>query len=569
MDIIYQKIREKHPRNYIPLDLDKYIYQDIGIFQEDGLYKSIDYNLTDFGKSYLKYNLENPVFNPFYYQEKIKYLLDLPLDKKNIIENLLFNLLENQQKILWFWHDKTKEEKKLLKMICFEKNKFINFNHFQPLVIINYITKLYLQPIYYITSPLLTFIIPYIVLRFQFKVNLSFSVYFKLIKTILPITSGLTLGLSKKVSIFTFCTILYIILYIYSFYNIYNDIKNLIEIYYILIDKLLAIKLLLVNTHKISKIMKIKDPPYIQNISSKLKYLFQFNKELFYYGNTIYIYHIFISYHRDLIEYYFIWLGNLEHIYSLSKFYRNISISMYPITFSKFDDNLNNHLFMSNFWNIHLLGENPVLNSLILGDKYKKNLILTGPNAGGKSTILKTLFYNVFLSHLYGFSLSSTYQSSKFDFFFTHLTKSDKINQYSLFQSEILHFDYIFKTIKLLKNKQQVSNVKFFGIMDEMFTSTTPEEGSSCAYAVANKLALLGGINIITTHYKYLVNLEKEEDLDFYNISMEYKNNQFTYQIIKGINCVHLALKLLNNHQETKKVYPKAKEILDKIIINT
>ena len=106
--------------------------------------------------------------------------------------------------------------------------------------------------------------------------------------------------------------------------------------------------------------------------------------------------------------------------------------------------------------------------------------------------------------------------------------------------------------------------------MDEIFSSTNPEEGISGAYAIANKLASnKNSISLITTHFSYLTNLEKTDKFKNYNIPIERDNNsniKYTYKLQEGSSSQYIALELLRNKGFDNDIVESAQDICKKII---
>ena len=99
--------------------------------------------------------------------------------------------------------------------------------------------------------------------------------------------------------------------------------------------------------------------------------------------------------------------------------------------------------------------------------------------------------------------------------------------------------------------KELDENEFSFIVMDEIFSSTNPEEGISGAYAICNKLSEYNNsISIITTHYNYLTNLEKEGKFKNYHIPItrnEHSEIVYPYVLKEGHSNQHIALELLKN----------------------
>ena len=107
-------------------------------------------------------------------------------------------------------------------------------------------------------------------------------------------------------------------------------------------------------------------------------------------------------------------------------------------------------------------------------------MVITGPNAGGKSTFIKSITINVLLSQTLGISAASNFKITPFSLINTYLNIPDVKGKESLFEAEMHRArDHIKMLDKL--DKHQFS----FVIMDEIFSSTNPEEGISGGYVYA------------------------------------------------------------------------------------
>lgn len=543
-------------KDYFELDLDlkldDNLYMDLDVFKDNiGLMDKLNHNITVFGKEYFRNTLLYPQKNYNFYQEKYLLFMKLSQPEINEINSLFSEIKSRQNDIIWFWQEKTKAENELINQVLFKKNNYYDLNQHQSIVISYFSSRLYLQPVYSLLSPTLSIIIPFIILKYQFKLPIGLDVYLKIIRIFLPNSLKLGFGPVTFSGKTTLC-ILFLFLYLYSFYNLVIDIIRLLNINHIIYKKLESIKILLINLKKLCAHLGEIFPSYEPYWTNKMC-LLQKN----YFGNNIYQYYNLTENHKKTVEQYIILLGKLDHLFAIWKYIENVKQIGYPICHSKFNNDSDINLEIMDLWNINLYGLSPVLNSIKLGGNGKKNLIVTGPNAGGKTTFLKGIFINILLSSLYGFSLSSRYYSSDFNYLFSHINKFDKISEFSLFQSEIKHFSTILQNIK----KYPI----YFGILDELFTSTTPEEGASCAYAISEKLGSESGMIIVTTHFRILSELETTSS-SFFNVSMGYHNNNFTYLVENGSNHIHLALDLLNSNKNTNQVYHNALKILDKII---
>ena len=186
-----------------------------------------------------------------------------------------------------------------------------------------------------------------------------------------------------------------------------------------------------------------------------------------------------------------------------------------------------------------VLGNKSVKNSLIMN---QNNIILTGPNAGGKSTYLKSIMANVILSQTLCLSFANTCALTPFYFINTQINIPDRNGKESLFQAEMN------RTKNNIDNIEKYENDKLsFVIMDEIFSSINPLEGISGSYAICKKLLSYKNVLIIiATHYSLLTELEKETNFINYCVKVN-DDYSYDYKIKKGISNQSIALEMLKN----------------------
>ena len=156
------------------------------------------------------------------------------------------------------------------------------------------------------------------------------------------------------------------------------------------------------------------------------------------------------------------------------------------------------------FWNV--LVQNPVTNSLYEG----KNIILTGPNKGGKTTSIRSLLQNILLGHTFGVAAAERFEFTMFDVIHSYLNISDDlINGLSLFASELKRAEEVLERIKALEPQK-----KFFFALDELFTGTVSEDGEKCAYEFIKRIMSFKNIQFIyATHFNELKKLGTKNQL--------------------------------------------------------
>jgi len=190
--------------------------------------------------------------------------------------------------------------------------------------------------------------------------------------------------------------------------------------------------------------------------------------------------------------------------------------------------------------------------------KLDKNVIITGPNASGKTTVLKSTLINILLSQQFGcgfYNIGS--KLAVFDNIHCYLNIPDTSGRDSLFQAEARRCKEI---IDFIHDKKKETH---FCVFDELYSGTNPEEAETSAISLMDYLVKNTKVSVIlTTHYiNVCKNLEKNKNIVNYHmdVSTDEKNDfQYTYVLSKGISNTKGGIKVLKDMN-----YPK--EILDNI----
>ena len=159
--------------------------------------------------------------------------------------------------------------------------------------------------------------------------------------------------------------------------------------------------------------------------------------------------------------------------------------------------------------------KNPVPLNFEIGNDYRA-LIITGPNAGGKTVVLKTVGI-LTLATQSGFHIPAKEgtEISVFNKIFVDIGDNQSIeNALSTFSSHVKNLADIIKQ----------SSKSTLLLFDEIGSGTEPNEGAALAIAILEELYNKGCITIATTHYGEIKNFS-EEHPHFENAAMEFKKD--------------------------------------------
>ncbi|MES3702738.1 endonuclease MutS2 [Staphylococcus arlettae] len=188
-----------------------------------------------------------------------------------------------------------------------------------------------------------------------------------------------------------------------------------------------------------------------------------------------------------------------------------------------------------------------------IGTDYR-TLIITGPNAGGKTIVLKTigLFTLITMSGLH-IPANSDSEIAVYDQIFADIGDNQSIeNALSTFSSHLKNLSYI----------MDKANNHTLLLLDEIGNGTEPNEGAALAIAMLNEFYKLGCITVSTTHYGEIKEYSNQHP-GFMNAAMAFNKESLEplYQLLIGTsgesNAIWLAHKMNLKHNviENAKKY--------------
>ena len=125
-----------------------------------------------------------------------------------------------------------------------------------------------------------------------------------------------------------------------------------------------------------------------------------------------------------------------------------------------------------------------------------KNILITGVNASGKTTMLKTAAINVIVSQQFGFGFYESANLVPYKHVHSYINIPDTSGRDSLFQAESRRCKEILDKIRDTKDERH------FCIFDELYSGTNPKEAAKSAYSLLRYLSKIEGVRfMLTTHY--------------------------------------------------------------------
>ncbi len=380
--------------------------------------------------------------------------------------------------------------------------------------------RIWLTPLLQLIMPVMSILGPWFYLRYRVGWKLSIPQYFKLIKFVLEQSMADADFYQKSTRMFTF--MLYGFMFVYGIVQSIDVARMLFSVRRKLLDRINNIKRFVDGAYDLVNMWTGSQDSITKPVIPS-----------------------------GMAGVHALWLnGDLRHSVAdlMSRFYElDVSISC-------------RQLMIRNGWSFvsynqpHTVSDivsygmrNPVLegkqrkNPMCL----RKNIVITGPNAAGKSTYVRSIGANIICSQTLGISCSRAMDITPVSAILSYMRVRDIVGSRSLFETEVDQCSSIIRAATEIQNGNK-SAVIFF---DEPMHSTPPLEGESAAYAVLEYLGNLTNIRtIVTSHYHRLTKLPSDK---WTNLSMDAVYNEetgvytFPYKIRNGPSFQSIAIELL------------------------
>ena len=164
------------------------------------------------------------------------------------------------------------------------------------------------------------------------------------------------------------------------------------------------------------------------------------------------------------------------------------------------------------------------------------NLLLSGCNASGKSTMMRAITVNsIYLAQTFGIAAAESFQTGLFHAIYSHMDKYDHTGEFSSYEGELMQARQLIEQASSLESDQNM-----LACFDELFSNTDPEASLYVTNKVLNLMARqLRTINIVSSHYDVdTVGVNDENEFARMHMHVEKVNGTLvkTYQLRQGQN---------------------------------
>lgn len=561
LDSIFNQNKKLNPNNMYK-DLE--IFEDRDGVKDNSIFNKINNTVTFFGdyKLHLKLlNLETDHKKLIQIQKIIKNLNQDSKLFKSLSESIN-NIKENQLDILWLWKDKNQETQNYLDQVYFKGLFLEKLNQSEIFLKMYNFYQIIVSPSLNILSPIVCVVIPFIMVKYLTPRDIDVKDYFKVLNFSLKGNHFMKDERALKLAQY-FSMLLW---FLYYLHNVYTNIKNsrgINKIINLIHSKLNQIANFIKTSYEINcsyfeifNCQKIEKS--CQNLWSSV-----FNKKpglLTNKGKILITYKELINNKEKLIPI-IDFIGEVDCLLSITKLYQKQLLFNNKYSFPNYIPSTLPVFNSEDVWHPFIDNSKVITNNITLGGDKRNNALITGPNAGGKSTFIKSIAISILFAQTIGITCCNNLSTTIFNHLETYLNIPDVKGKESLFEAEVSRsLEYITKL-----NKIPHSELSFI-IMDEIFNSTNPEEGISGGYSICKKLSSFkNNISVVTTHYTYLTLLEEKTN-NFTNYKIPIvrdKNNDilYPYKIQYGISNQFIAIELLKKKGLDYNIINEALEI--------
>lgn len=284
-----------------------------------------------------------------------------------------------------------------------------------------------------------------------------------------------------------------------------------------------------VAQHKLHTLQKIEDMlrglrPFAANVDKLNELGDLLHKYYELYDNTEY---------RSVLEYAYSFCGFVSNLAGVASLFHRRAIRAASFVGGSDDGGCAATQITKQYYPPHIRSSRRIRNNCRLN----KNIIITGVNASGKTTQLKTTMINVILSQQFGCGFYKKCRLVPYTHIHSYLNIPDTSGRDSLFQAESRRCKEIIDII----GETDVATTRHLCIFDELYSGTNADEAKKAAFAFLKYISSFSNVNfILTTHYTELCH-EFISDTRIQNYKMlvtrndEHGELNYLYKMRRGI----------------------------------
>lgn len=400
------------------------------------------------------------------------------------------------------------------------------------------------SPVISLFTPLLILIVPFLILKMK-GIPITLTVYIEFLKSMIQRNSIYTLftkfnQISFQQRVSSLITLMFYFFQIYSnvmscisFYKNIHTVSDFLENYKIHIKKSIDIMNLLQNNivkYKTYKEFYDEIEEHKQSLNSlycRLKLILPFKNTISRISQLGLImnlnYEIYMEKDFDRSFMFSIYLN--QYIADMNSMKLLVKKKIHKCKFRK-------NTKMEGMYYLPHIHDKPVVNTIDLSH----NIMITGPNAAGKTTILKSLLINLLMSQQFGYGCYKKANIKLYDNFHSYLNIPDTSGRDSLFQAEARRCKDIL--VNILDNPNETHCC----IFDEIYSGTNPRDAVDCASIYLDEMNKYKATvdYVLTTHYIELCETFDKKILNLkMNVIAHEDKIEYLYKIVNGISYVH------------------------------
>lgn len=479
-----------------------------------------------------------------------------------------------EQDVLWAWRLLTTPDEDVLSLhqsAYFSNWLLGNWLNRSPTALAGAnLYRVYAAPIIGVLTPLMYIVVPYVILRFRFKVRIGFSDFLKLMYNVLSAQTRSLRGVRQHVTHYASIAVS-LVFYFQGVFSSVQVSRMLHGVCAGVADRVAAIRRF--SRHTLSKWEALGGEaawrvaascwtgPQLAwcepSVSEAEMALARTNVAeaaecgaggvCARYGADLAFFHTHVG--REALS------GVLRRAYAMDALGALVrmrdALGLQPVRFSREHAPL---LELRGVWH-------PAVHGAVPNDwaftPSERSALLTGPNAGGKSTLMKSVLMAVLMAQTLSFAPCREGMTLRpFGALCSHINVPDSHERgESLFQAEMNRAKRCVATLEAARASGSTALV----VIDEIFSSTNPIEGIAGALATASRLgAFQNAVNIVSTHYTHMVKLTRGPEALFRAFKMPVilppqqeasapmlQPMRATYKLKRGVSTQYVALEIM------------------------